>query len=187
MKTVTAKQGRRLIKNMRQGRRPSIKHLDDLWSLCVKARDKHRSQRSGKTENLNAHHILGKATYRLRYHLDNGITITWGEHHFIAHGDRTRASKFEDWALRRLGKEKEELLRRLKYETGGVDLCAVELYLKTMLQRFQGKPLSIDKQSHKLNLPITRKGVNVKNRLRTIGRHKALKAMAHKDKMKGNE
>jgi len=182
MKTVTAKQGRKLIKNMRQGRRPSIKHLDDLYSRCVKARDKNRSQWSGKTENLNAHHILGKATHRLRYHLDNGVTITGGEHNFTAHGDRTRASKFEEWALSRVGKEKEDLLRRLKYMTGGVDLFMVELYLKTMLQRFQGKSQPIGKQPNNWNLPLNRKGANVKNRLRTLSRAKVRKAMAYQPK-----
>jgi len=182
MRTVTAKQGRKLIKNMRQGRRPTIKHLDDLWSRCIKARDKNRSQLSGKTENLNAHHILGKATHRLRYHLDNGITITGGEHRFTAHGDRTRASKFEEWALRKIGGEREALLRRLKYMTGGVDLSAVELYLKTVLQRFQGKSPSIGGRPHTWNLPLSRKSVNVKNRLKTIGRGKVLKAMAYQPK-----
>ena len=166
---------------MRQGRRPSIKYLDRLWSQCVKARDGYKSQCSGSTENLNAHHILGKATYRLRYSLDNGITITGGEHQYIAHGSRTRESKFEALALGRLEVNEQEALQRIKYLTGGVDLFAVEMYLKMMLKKFE-KSQRPNVVPPNWNAPLRRRNANHKDRLRTIGRRKAREAMAHKTK-----
>ncbi len=61
------------------------KYCDDLWSLCVKARAGFKSELSGKTEMLNAHHLRGKSNYALRYSLINGFCCTGGEHIFGFH------------------------------------------------------------------------------------------------------
>jgi hypothetical protein len=60
-------------------------YLDQLWSLCVKVRAGFRSELSGKTEALQSHHLLAKPNYVLRYSLDNGISVTSGEHHYGFH------------------------------------------------------------------------------------------------------
>ena len=61
------------------------KICDQIWSECVKTKAGHKSELSGKTEKLQAHHICGKGSVYLRYEIDNGICLTAGEHKFIAH------------------------------------------------------------------------------------------------------
>jgi len=117
-------------------KKPTKKQLDNLWQQAIKLRDRGCSQWSLKKENLHAHHIIGKATYRLRWELDAGITITGGEHRFIAHGDTTRATKFQDWALDRK-KYLRDKLERLKGITGGSDLFGVAVYLKFAIAEFK--------------------------------------------------
>jgi len=119
---------------------PTDKELNTLWAECVKERAGRRSEYSGKTDRLNAHHILGKASQRLRWELENGVCITGGEHKYIAHGDTTRKSKFEEWALRlrALGDtDKMTRISALKWITGGVDKFAVKIYLEQKLAEFK--------------------------------------------------
>ena len=124
--------------------KPTIKALEKLWYKVIKARDKmsvYSWEIYGKevTEGLVAHHILGKSSYRLRFELDNGVTITNGEHHFIAHGARTRQSQFEQWALNRLPKPRREKMMLMKWQTGGVDLDLVKVYLEQKLEEYSGR------------------------------------------------
>lgn len=122
----------------------TVRVLDRLWQNCIKARDK-RSVFSFEiygrtdTEGLVGHHILGKATHRLRWELDNGITITTGQHNFVAHGSRTRQSQFEQWALDRLPKSKRDKLGMMKWQTGGVDKEGVKIYLEQKLKEYSGR------------------------------------------------
>ena len=58
---------------------------DALWSKCIRELAGNKSELSGKTERLNAHHIKGKGNLALRYSLLNGICLTVGEHFFTAH------------------------------------------------------------------------------------------------------
>ena len=116
--------------------KPTRKELDDLWSKAVKLRDGNKSVWSGKTERLNAHHVLKKGTFRLRWELDNGITITCGEHKFIAHGGGKRADEFKKWALKRFSAKRRKELEQMNYQIGGTDLWAVKLYLIQKIAEF---------------------------------------------------
>ena len=114
--------------------RPKIKELDKLWADCIKARAGHKSEYSGKTEKLNAHHIHGKSNYRMRWELDNGVSITSGEHFFIAH-IQGRSQKFKEWAMK-LRKFGEIKAKRLSTQLGGTDLFGVKLFLQQELKKY---------------------------------------------------
>ena len=122
---------------------PTIKELDKLWADCVKARDGHicvYSQDIHKKielEGLNAHHILKKGNYRIRYELDNGITITKGIHFYVAHGPGCRPKQFEEWALARLPKARREKLLMFQHALGGTNKSALKIYLQKELEKFE--------------------------------------------------
>lgn len=80
---------------MRKTRKSNLKKkCDALWRDIIKERSGWRSEVSGecgsysdngKVIGLEAHHIVGKPTYSLRYDLDNGICLTTKEHIFGVH------------------------------------------------------------------------------------------------------
>jgi hypothetical protein len=115
--------------------RPTIKDLDKLWADVVKARAGHKSEYSGKTERLNAHHIHGKPNYRLRYELDNGVSITSGEHKFIAH-HTGRQENFKQWAMRLRGLNNEKA-GILAMGCGASDLFLIKLLLEKELKKLE--------------------------------------------------
>lgn len=117
-----------------KSRRPTVKELDKLWSECIKARAGYVSEYSGKTENLNSHHLHGKPTYRLRFELDNGVCITGGEHKFIAH-DTFKSEGFKKWAMNLRGFDNDKAMSMNR--AGGTDMFAVQIYLKKKLKEFK--------------------------------------------------
>lgn len=54
---------------------------DKLWREAVWKRDKYQCQVCGK-EARNAHHIVGRRNFRLRWEIDNGITLCPYHHTF---------------------------------------------------------------------------------------------------------
>ena len=65
--------------------------LDKLWADKVKARDG-KCIVCEKTGGLEAHHVLGKASHRLRYCLANGVTLCNYHHIRGIHSDNLRVS-----------------------------------------------------------------------------------------------
>ena len=61
--------------------------VDTLWSRLVKERDGYKCIICGKTENLNSHHLYGKKSHRMRYLLDNGVTLCRYHHKYGVHSD----------------------------------------------------------------------------------------------------
>ena len=116
-------------------KQPTVEILDKLWAKCVKERAGYKSEWSGKTENLNAHHIDGKGNYRMRWELDNGVCITNGEHFYRAHKAST-AAKFRKWAMKRRGITEADI-RLWKRALGGTDKFAVKIYLEQQLKKFK--------------------------------------------------
>ena len=113
------------------------KQCDDLWFEIIKKKAGYKSELSGK-EGLQidgiyiicAHHIGGKANYRLRYEIDNGICLTNGEHSFGIHN----ANQSEDYRERiKLvkGRDIYKRMLRLKREHNKTDLKLVKIYLLT--------------------------------------------------------
>ena len=68
-----------------------MKQCDELWSMKIRTEAGFISEYSGKEydkENgiyLCSHHLIGKPNYRMRYEMLNGISLTLGEHKWIAH------------------------------------------------------------------------------------------------------
>lgn len=147
---VSPKAKKRLkTENMSVPQRRDFKELkkdcDELWSECIKARAKYKSEISGKEGRqiggdsiLNAHHISGKSSLRLRYELENGICLTKGEHFFGIH-HQGRQKSYEEKIKKVKGKDIYEKMKRLKNITGKTDLNIVEIYLKKKLSEYKLK------------------------------------------------
>ena len=76
-------------------KRIQFDRMVEKWSKCVKILAGHKSEISGNAEQqLNSHHILGKANYWLRFSLRNGICLSQGEH-FSYHYHRGKRGEFE--------------------------------------------------------------------------------------------
>jgi hypothetical protein len=67
-KKFTAKQGK--------------KFCDELWTKIVKARDNNQCAICGKTEYLNAHHLISRKVFKFRWKIDNGISLCPSHHEF---------------------------------------------------------------------------------------------------------
>jgi len=105
------------------------KLCDKLWAECIKLRAGGKSEYSGKTERLHAHHIVGKSCYRLRYELLNGVCLTAGEHCFIAHR-ADRYETFRKFVKRVRGEAFYEQMDILKAVSSPPDLRLIKLYLE---------------------------------------------------------
>jgi hypothetical protein len=55
---------------------------DRLWAMLVKKRWGHHCAICGKSETLNAHHLIGKTNYACRYEVMNGIVLCVWHHVF---------------------------------------------------------------------------------------------------------
>jgi hypothetical protein len=85
------------------GRKNLMKQADDLWRDCVKLRDlgcsiksgfPHREPNKDDFSKLNAHHIFTRSNLATRWNLDNGVTLTSGEHIFWAHKQAVESTMF---------------------------------------------------------------------------------------------
>lgn len=117
-------------------KRPSHKamktYCDTLWALCIKARAGFKSELSGKTDRLNAHHLRGKANYAMRYSLMNGFCCTAGEHIFGFH-NTGRCQSYENKVRELRGKDIFDKIELLNSEDG-VKLEQVRATLENELQ-----------------------------------------------------
>jgi hypothetical protein len=92
-----------------------IKFLDKIWAYLVKCRAGFRCEVTGREDaTLNAHHLIGRTNYRLRWELENGICITAGVHNFGAHGSKTRQVEFEKRVKQLRGEDVYDRLLMLK-------------------------------------------------------------------------
>lgn len=134
-----------------------IKRMDDIWRDIIKARAGYMSEISqlwgvqiGGEHILEAHHIANKPNHILRYDLDNGICLTYGEHRFRAHADeawgrsriqaikgRTKKAKFKDKVRALRGEDIYDKLQVLKNDRTKVDLDEVETFLKSELKKYE--------------------------------------------------
>jgi len=112
-------------------RRPSRKYLDALWSEVVKLRWENKSGISGRTGNLNAHHILGKPNNRLRYEVKNGIALTFNEHIHGIHNEGRR-EQYMERIIKAIGPKDYAYIKSLPKGPTKTDLRAVEMMLLNM-------------------------------------------------------
>jgi len=123
------------------------RHLDTLWTSCVKERSKYSSElsgikgiKAGGLAILAVHHILGKDTNRLRYSLDNGICLVNGrEHIFGVHNTNPAiASEYFDRIIFVIGEKRYKKIMLLKKaRTGTSDLTLIKYYLTKKLKEFK--------------------------------------------------
>lgn len=116
---------------------------EDIWKEIIKKKAGYKSELSGKEGTqigginiICAHHIGGKANYRLRFEIDNGICLTNGEHSFGIHN----ADRSEDYRERiKLvkGRDIYKRMLRLKREHSKTDLKLVKIYLQKELKKLQ--------------------------------------------------
>lgn len=59
---------------------------DEQWSQAIKERDGFKCFYCGKDKYLNSHHIFSRSNYKVRWDMDNGVTLCSGCH--------TMSSKF---------------------------------------------------------------------------------------------
>jgi len=114
------------------------KDCNELWAMIIKLRAGNKSELSGQTGLLNAHHILGKPNYRLRYDLENGISLTHYEHFRIAHS-AAKQEMFRKEIKRLRGQDIYERLEFLRRSNSKTDLRAVEIYLKSELKKLKNE------------------------------------------------
>lgn len=113
------------------------KENDKLWAECIKARAGYMSELSKQIGYLQAHHILGKKNYSLRYDLDNGICLTYSEHIYGIH-NQSKSLHYLEQIKAVIGRERWERLnknRELKKET----LQVINEYLRTKLKEFKNE------------------------------------------------
>ena len=121
------------------------KECDELWAKVVKAKANYKSEISRKEGRqiggesiLHAHHIKGKATYRLRYEVLNGVCLTAGEHKFGVHV-QGRQDDYNRRIAEVKGKKTMELLESIsQFAVGGTSLPMVKIYLKAELTKLKG-------------------------------------------------
>lgn len=111
---------------------------DRLWSRCIKLIAGEKSEISGKTEHLVAHHLRGKGNNRLRYEFENGVCCTAGEHVFGFH----RADRRERLEKIIQAKRRPDLfvyLEQLKWEQCKTRLEDVKPFLEETVKRLESK------------------------------------------------
>ena len=115
------------------------KQCDELWTEIIKKKAGYKSELSGKGGRqidgefvICAHHIGGKANYRLRYELDNGICLTNGEHSFGVH-NANQAEEYREKIKRIKGDDIYERMLALKREHGKTDLKLIKIFLQNEL------------------------------------------------------
>lgn len=110
--------------------------LDFLWSVAIKARAGFKDELSGETDcDLQAHHLIGKATKILRWIiLENGISISTGRHKYGAHGSQSRQEDFRQAVRRLRGKDVFDELYVYKSKVEKVILADVEAFLLNRIE-----------------------------------------------------
>ena len=128
---------------MKLPKEPNLKKIcDNLWADVVKAKAGYKSEYSGKLgkqiggeEILNAHHLCGKGSRFLRYCLDNGMSLTMGEHKYIAH-HTGRQEMFRDRVKQLRGGDIYDRLKLMK-NNKSPSLILIKIYLEQELEKYK--------------------------------------------------
>jgi len=115
----------------------TITDCDKLWAKLIKLRAGNKSELSGKTDRLNAHHLAGKPNYWLRYmELDNGFSCTAGEHIFGFH-NAGRAESYRNRVKGLRGSDIYERLEQVKQRNEKISLTEVKEFLESEIQKYE--------------------------------------------------
>ena len=112
------------------------KYCDKLWAKIVKYRAGNKSELSGKTGALHAHHVFGKGNLRLRFEFDNGVCLTSGEHFYIAHVQGRQYQIFDLLKLK-LGKKRYAEVEAMRGKSYKSYLPAIKLMLENEIKKYE--------------------------------------------------
>ena len=120
-----------------------VRELDKLWRRLVILKADNRCEKSGELGKegrghaLNAHHIVGRSNYSVRWDENNGVALAAGNHTLTTHSAhkapleflefmkekrgekwyndlRTKANTIKKWTILELQERKEELRKIVK-------------------------------------------------------------------------
>jgi len=111
--------------------------LHEMWARIIKHRAGWKSELSGATGILNAHHIARKPNYYLRFSLENGICITQGEHKFGVHGEK--AEEYRAMIIAKIGQDRWDWLQGLRRNAPMMTLDEAETMLMRELFKYEDK------------------------------------------------
>lgn len=123
-----------------------IIECDNLWKEIIKFRAGYKCELTGlkgrqiDKDNgciLDAHHLIGKSNYALRYNLDNGICLARGKHIYNAHNE-SRKEQFKQEVITYKGYDIYTELRKFKFKTS-TSLEMYKLYLTHELKKLKNK------------------------------------------------
>ena len=125
------------------GKKVTKKECDTLLRKLCLLKTNHKSELSGKSDTeagiiLQVHHLIGKPNYFLRYHLENCIVLTQGEHKWGIHNPN-REEEFRAKIKTVKGQdiyEKLEYFKKLRTET---KLSYIKLYLENEIKILKEK------------------------------------------------
>jgi len=109
----------------------------ELWSLCVRTRDK-TCRNCNSDFNLQAHHIVQRNYKASRYLLDNGICLCAGCHW----PEKLDPEKFRGVVISIIGEAKYLYMQetyRINYKYTIDDLIKIKEELKLYLKRLRGE------------------------------------------------
>ena len=108
----------------------------ELWSLCVRTRDK-TCRNCNSDFNLQAHHIVQRNYKASRYLLSNGLTLCSGCHFF----EKVDAEKFRNMVIGVIGEDKYLSMQRtyrISYKYTIDDLKQIKSELQAKLKQLEG-------------------------------------------------
>jgi hypothetical protein len=100
---------------------------DKIWSQCIITRDK-TCRVTNSDERLSAHHIRSRTHRATRWHLDNGMALSWGVH-FL---QKANPERFLDKIIEVIGQDKYDELKRISlgvvnYSTADLEIIKYDL------------------------------------------------------------
>jgi hypothetical protein len=100
---------------------------DKIWSQCIITRDK-TCRVTNSDERLSAHHIRSRTHRATRWHLDNGMALSWGVH-FL---QKANPERFLDKIIEVIGQDKYDELKRISlgivnYSTADLEIIKEDL------------------------------------------------------------
>ena len=119
-----------------------VKELDALWRLAVKLRAGNRCELSGKMGGegrgmvLNAHHVIGRSNYRVRWLVANGALLSPGKHTLNSDSAHQNPLHFLEIMVEKRGRKWYDDLQKEAYTDGGAikhsmqDLEYIKITLK---------------------------------------------------------
>ena len=100
------------------------KQCDELWSEKIKERADNKCEKCGNRRYVQAHHIIPRTNYALRYDLENGVALCRACHLYWAHKDTV---DFYDWVTSR---RDIEYLKQSRHRQSKNDYQAIKIYLE---------------------------------------------------------